>query len=81
MFNLTNIGLNMCVKRIFGFISEFDDWTRANPGNYVRSRELSRMAGKVCGSTRMAGEGCDDSCALKKYPAHGEKFGIALMLS
>ena len=22
MFNLTNIGLNMCVKRIFGFISE-----------------------------------------------------------
>ena len=25
IFNLTNIGLNMCVKRIFGFISEFDD--------------------------------------------------------
>ena len=25
MFILTNIGLNMCVKRIFGFISEFDD--------------------------------------------------------
>ena len=25
MFNLTNIVLNMCVKRIFGFISEFDD--------------------------------------------------------
>jgi p-aminobenzoyl-glutamate transporter AbgT len=25
MFNLTNVGLNMCVKRIFGFISEFDD--------------------------------------------------------
>jgi hypothetical protein len=25
MFNLTNVGLNMCVKRIFGFIFEFDD--------------------------------------------------------
>ena len=25
IFNLTNIGLNMCVKRIFGFISKFDD--------------------------------------------------------
>jgi hypothetical protein len=25
MFNLTNVGLNMCVKRIFRFISEFDD--------------------------------------------------------
>jgi hypothetical protein len=25
MFNLTDVGLNMCVKRIFGFISEFDD--------------------------------------------------------
>ena len=30
--------------------------------------------------SRMAGGGCDDSYALKKYPAHGEKFGIALML-
>ena len=54
MFNLTNIGLNMCVKRIFGFISEFDDWTRANPDIYVHLRELSHMTGKVCDSTRMA---------------------------
>jgi len=56
MFNLTNIGLNMCVKRIFGFISEFDNWTRANPDIYVGSSELSRMAGKVYDSTRMAGK-------------------------
>jgi hypothetical protein len=25
IFNLTNVGLNMCVKIIFGSISEFDD--------------------------------------------------------
>ena len=68
MFNLTNIGLNMCVKRIFGFISEFDDWTRANPGIYVGSRELSRMAGKVCDSTRMAGKDWE------KYPYGGVKL-------
>ena len=55
MFNLTNIGLNMCVKRIFGFISEFDDWTRVNPGIHVGSRELSRMAGKVWENAHMAG--------------------------
>ena len=56
MFNLTNIGLNICVKRIFRFISEFDDRTRANPGIYVRLKELSRMTVKVCDSTRMAGK-------------------------
>ena len=49
-------GLNMCVKRIFGFISKFDDWTRANPSIYVRLRELSRMTVKVCDSSRMAGK-------------------------
>ena len=56
MFNLTNIGLNICVKRIFGFISEFDDRTRANPDIYVRLRELSRMTVKICDSTRMTGK-------------------------
>ena len=56
MLNLTNIGLNMCVKRIFGFISEFDDRTRANTGNYVRSKECLAWLEKVYDSTRMAGK-------------------------
>jgi len=56
MFNLTNIGLNMCVKRIFGFISEFDDRTRANTGNYVRSKEYLAWREKVYDSTHMAGK-------------------------
>ena len=47
--------LNMCVKRIFGFISEFDDWTRANPGNYIRSKAYLAWREKVWENTRMAG--------------------------
>ena len=56
MFNPMLVNLNMCVKSIFGFISEFDDWTQANPDIYVRLRELSHMTGKVCDSTRMVGK-------------------------
>ena len=45
-------------KRIFRFISELmTEYAekKANSGNRVPYRELSRMAGKVIDNTRMAG--------------------------
>jgi hypothetical protein len=69
-----------CVlKRIFRFISIFDDWISWKPILAFMSlyRELTRMAGEVLAQylSCMAGEGCDDSCALSVSRTWREVYG------
>jgi hypothetical protein len=83
MFNLTNVGLSMCVLQFIRFISEFEDWMRANPGMHVPSKNYlnggeslwySRTTRKVCNYTRIAGK------SSEKIPTLWVKVGIMLML-
>jgi hypothetical protein len=49
MFNLTNVGLSMCVLQfiqIYFLNFEFDDLMQANLGMHVPSRLLSEWRGK-----------------------------------
>ena len=74
MFNLTNIGLNMCVKRIFGFISEL--MIEHKPilaimsvqGNYLAWREKFVIVPPWWKK-------------FEKMPAWRGKVGIVLMLT
>jgi hypothetical protein len=92
MFNLTNVGLSMCVKvysdLFLNLMIEYESILAFTSlqGNYLAWRE------KVCDSIRMAGKVWHNTYpawwekvvmthVLLVYPAQGEKFRVTLMLS
>jgi hypothetical protein len=88
MFNLTNVGLSMCVKEysdlFLNLMIEYEPIMTfmSLQGNYLAWRE------KVCDSARMAGKVLENTCTMGKvgiilmliYPAWREKVVMAHVL-